>query len=684
MGRHVVGALAKPEGTVDIFSIERPWAGDGHSRDRGPMNDSGLSRKQLVEELSDQRRLVVELRQKESVYRNLVEHAAVGIYRSTRNGDLLYANDTWLNMFGFESLTEARADGCLQRYLNPEERNTNVKLLEQTGKLNNFAVELVRKSGEPITVLLSATLESGIITGTMMDITERRRERKELLESMERYRSVVESSFVGFFIVQDHVYRFVNKGFCEMSGYTYDELVDKVNPLDIVHPDDRKTTELNLKKRETGRAEHIEYGIRGVRKDGRIIHIKIFGTSLVYNGRRAAAGTIVDVTREKDLEQQLLRTQKLEAIGTLAGGIAHDFNNILIGIMGFTEMVQDELPPGSREYHRLDLVLKGAHRGRDLVKQILAFSRQTEHEQKPVALSDIAREVLRLLRPILPVTTEIRATNLTGDDTILADPAQMHQILMNFCTNGAKAMGKKGGVLEVSVTNDRFKRNDNGLPQGIKPGDYVALTVRDTGCGMKPEILERIFDPFFTTKPHGEGTGLGLSVVHGIVKSHGGFIRVESEPGKGSVFRAFIPKIERPEGPAVIAEPPVTGGKECILFVDDEDLTVELNNERLTQLGYEVVAVTSSLEALKIFKKEPGRFNIVITDYTMPDMTGVDLARKLLRVRSDIPIILCTGYTDGISPDNAKKIGIREFLLKPQGKRGLGLAIRRVLDGEGR
>jgi PAS domain S-box-containing protein len=644
------------------------------------MNDRNLSRKQLLDELLEQRRLVSELRKSNNVYRSLVENALVGIYQTNRKGDLLYVNDTWLRMFGFETLEEARLGGSPARYQNPEERNTNLKLLEQTGTLNNFAVELVTKTGEPILVLLSATLESDIITGMMMDVTERRREKKAFLESVEKYRSVVESSFVGFFIVQDHVYRFVNGGFCKISGYTYDEIVDRVNPLDIVHPDDRKKTGLNLEKRITGRTDHVEYGVRGVRKDGRIIHVKIFGTSLIYNGRRAAAGTIIDVTREKELEQQLLRTQKLEAIGTLAGGIAHDFNNILIGIIGFTEMVQDEMAPHSREYHRLGLVLKGAHQGRDLIKQILTFSRQAEHEQKPVALSGIVEEGLKMLRPLLPVTTEIRSKGLINDDTILADSAQMHQVLMNLCTNGAKAMGKKGGVLEVSVTRERLKKDDQLLPPGMKPGDYVILTVSDSGCGMKPEVLERIFDPFFTTRAHGDGTGLGLSVVHGIVKSHGGFINVESEPGKGSVFHVCLPKIERKEDPAVSEELPARGGRECVLFVDDEELTVELNNERLTQLGYEVVSTTSSLEALEIFKKEPKRFHLVITDYTMPDMTGVDLARKLLKVRNDIPIILCTGYNNDISPDKAKKAGIREFLLKPQGKRGLDLAIRRALD----
>jgi PAS domain S-box-containing protein len=521
-----------------------------------------------------------------------------------------------------------------------------------------------------------------LIQAIVRDVTERKRAEKALQESEEKYRSVVESSFVGFFIIQDNLYRFVNRGYCEITGYAYDELVDKLSPLDLTYPDDRKMTELNIRKRLSGEARYVEYDARIVRKNGQMGHVKIFGTSLIYNGRRAAAGTIIDLTREKDLEQQLHRTQKLEAIGTLAGGIAHDFNNILAGIMGFTEMVQDDMVPDSREYNRLGLVLKGAHRGRDLVRQILTFSRQTDHEQEPVALSRIVEEGLKLLRPLLPATTEIRSKGLTGGDIILADSAQIQQVLMNLCTNGAHAMGKKGGVLEISVTRDHFKKDDRMPFPGMKPGNYVTLTVSDTGSGMKPEVLERIFDPFFTTKPHGEGTGLGLSVVHGIVKSHSGFIKVESEPGKGSVFHIYLPKLETQEGPAARERLVAEGGKECILFVDDEDILVELNNERLTQLGYEVVATTSSLEALEIFKKEPRRFHLVITDYTMPDMTGVDLARRLLKIRNDIPIVLCTGYNDNISPDKANKAGIKGFLLKPQSKTELDLTIRRVLDAK--
>ncbi len=326
-----------------------------------------------------------------------------------------------------------------------------------------------------------------------------------------------------------------------------------------------------------------------------------------------------EVDERKKTEGHLRQAQKLEAIGTLAGGIAHDFNNILAAIIGFTEMVQEDVTPDSPEKKRLDLVLKGAHRGRDLVKQILSFSRQTEQDQKPVALSHIVEEGLKLLRPTLPSTINITTTGLANDDVIYADPVQIHQVLMNLCTNAAHAMREKGGVLEIELTRVNCVEGDPPPCHDMKPGAYVVLKVRDTGHGMPPEILERIFDPFFTTKNQGEGTGLGLSVLHGIVRNHKGYITVESEPGKGSVFHIYFPKLEEQAKVETKQDLTTTSGKERILVVDDEAILVELNTQRLSRLGYEVSTMTSSVEALEFFRKEPDRFDLVVTDYTMPN-----------------------------------------------------------------
>ena len=389
-----------------------------------------------------------------------------------------------------------------------------------------------------------------------------------------------------------------------------------------------------------------------------------------------------EVDEHRKTAEHLVRVQKLEALGTLAGGIAHDFNNVLAGIIGFTEMVLEDIAPGTSEHKRLELVLKGAKRGRDLVKQILTFSRKSEQDKKPLALNQVVEEGLKLLKPTLPTTIEIVSKGFTNDDQIFADPGQMHQILMNLCTNAAHAMREKGGTLDIRVFKASFQEGNPMPLPNITAGEYVVLKVSDTGSGMTPETLNQVFDPFFTTKQPGEGTGLGLSVVHGIIKSHDGYITVESEPGKGATFHVYLPRINEEERSIDKETPAVAGGKERILIVDDEDMLVELNEQRLGRLGYEVVATTSSMEALAIFCKEPDTFDLVITDYTMPNLTGMDLAMELLKARATIPIILCTGKSDAVSSEKAKEIGIRGFLMKPLSNRELAEAVRRVLDAK--
>jgi len=303
---------------------------------------------------------------------------------------------------------------------------------------------------------------------------------------------------------------------------------------------------------------------------------------------------VTELTEQRRLEREVRRSQKLEALGTLAGGIAHDFNNVLAGIMGFTELVLEDLTPGSLEHGRLLLALKGAYRGRDLVKQILAFSRQGEQDRKSLALTRTIDEVLKLLRPAFPSTIDIISKNPADDYQVFADPVQMNQVLMNLCTNAAHAMREKGGVLEIGISSTVIREGRPPSLADMTPGEYVVLKVSDTGCGMEPETLERVFDPFFTTKK--EGTGLGLSVSYGIVKDHNGYITLESEPGKGSTFHVYLPRV-RNVGAGIDKDAPLAaGGNERILIVDDEDMLVELNQQRLARLGYNVVATTSSMD----------------------------------------------------------------------------------------
>jgi CheY-like chemotaxis protein len=373
----------------------------------------------------------------------------------------------------------------------------------------------------------------------------------------------------------------------------------------------------------------------------------------------------------------------MEAIGTLAGGIAHDFNNILSAVIGYTQIALDDVPKGTLLQSNLKEVLKAGRRARDVVKQILAFSRQTEQERKPLEISLIVKEALKLLRASLPATIEIRQNIGTDLGTVLADATQIHQVLMNLCTNAAHAMGERGGILEVNLANVELGSDFTSRYPDIDPGPYLRLTVSDTGHGMHPSIMERIFNPFFTTKERGEGTGMGLAVVHGIVKGYGGTITVFSEPGEGSTFHIYLPLIDREVEPEAGIGEPIPTGNEHILFIDDERAIVDVGKQILERLGYDVVTITSSTAALELFRAQSDKFDLVITDMTMPNMTGEELARELMNIRPDIPIILCSGYSKKITEVKTKDIGIRAFVVKPILKREIAETIRRVLDEKG-
>ncbi len=380
------------------------------------------------------------------------------------------------------------------------------------------------------------------------------------------------------------------------------------------------------------------------------------------------------------LLQHLERSQRLEAIGTLASGIAHDFNNILAVVIGCTELALLRTPRESKSSENLEMVLSAGKRAKDLVKQILAFSRQSEEERKPVQIIDTMKEVLKFIRASLPATIEIREDIDSDSGNILADPVQIHQIIMNLCTNAHHAMSEKGGVLEVKLASVNLGADGAAVHPDLKPGPYVSVTVKDTGCGMDDATMAKIFDPYFTTKAKGVGTGLGLAVVHGLVKNHGGAITVESEAGKGSVFNLYFPAIQKEVVEETRIQEGMPIGHEHILLVDDEPVLLDMSREMLEYLGYSVETRTSSVEALALFSANPDRFDLVITDMTMPFMTGDKLAMELMRIRADIPIVVCTGYSERIMYEQAKAMGIRGFVMKPILMAKMAEAIRDALD----
>jgi PAS domain S-box-containing protein len=387
-----------------------------------------------------------------------------------------------------------------------------------------------------------------------------------------------------------------------------------------------------------------------------------------------------DITRTFRLESKLLQAQKMEAIGTLAGGIAHDFNNILFPIVGFAEMAMYDLPEDSPLRENLNEILQGATRAGELVKQILTFSRQSNRELKPLELQLVIKEVLKLSRSTLPSTIQIIQDISANCGQVVADSIQIHQIIMNLITNSFHAMQDTGGKLEVTLKEVELETVDL-KGKAIPPGSYACLTVADFGIGMQKAVLERIFDPYFTTKEKDDGTGLGLSVVHGIVKGYGGDISVYSEPGVGTTFHIYLPiiktklKMKKKKTTASCM-----GGKERILLVDDEEPIIRMEKQLLEGLGYRVIAENSSSHALELFRSDPGKFDLVITDMTMPDMTGEGLSQKLLEIRPDIPIIICSGFSDKINGEKAAAIGISGYIMKPMIMSELDRKIRNALD----
>jgi len=505
----------------------------------------------------------------------------------------------------------------------------------------------------------------------------RRRAEQALRSSEEGFRQLSNATWEGI-VIHDHglILR-VNEMFQQMVGYSSSELLGKDIVSAVVVPQSADTVRDVIAH---SRVEPYEATLR--RKDDTLFPVDIRVRNMVYEGKAARVAAVRDLTDYKLMEGRLAQSQKMEAIGTLAGGIAHDFNNILTAIFGYLELSRLDAPAGSELSDNLDQMMVAATRARELVRQILAFSsRRAKQEPRSLALRDTLQEAMKMLRASLPATVDIRV-NTDVEGWVRADASQIHQVIVNLCTNASLAMRESGGMLDVSLRMAEVPADERSLiSSNLAPGRYMVIVVSDTGTGMSPEVQRRIFEPFFTTRPQGQGTGLGLSVVHGIIQSLGGTITVQSEVGKGSSFSVFLPAVEPQPACIQPAAEALPTGSERILFVDDEPFQVDLASKNLGRLGYAVTVITSSEQALELFRQSPNDFDIVITDMTMPKMTGDVLIEKIRTIRPEIPVILCTGYDNQrMTDDVMARLKVHAVLMKPPSIEQMSRTIRSALD----
>jgi PAS domain S-box-containing protein len=553
---------------------------------------------------------------------------------------------------------------------------------ENSGQVELFSYPLKDpNTGETVGVIMR-----------ILDITARLQAQEVLKESRERLKLVVNNlPVVVGRLYQDGTVDFLEDKLKGLTGFSSKEFGSGGRPWSevILEEDQEPARKAFLHALGTDHTYVRQYRVKS--KDGRVIWLQESGQIACDAQGRALYTDIVllDVTERKQAEEmrpqfeaQLRQAQRMDAIGSLAGGIAHDFNNILGVMLGYTEMALMSLKEDDGLKRRLQQVLKAGKRGKELVSQILSFSRPSPQERRPVKMSAIVKEALNMLRATLPTTIELKMRLEEEQDTILADPTQMHQVIINLCANAAHAMRDKGGLLDISVKPVNLDAKAAAQFHGLFPGPHIHVTVKDSGHGMDRDTMEKIFDPFFTTKKMEEGTGMGLAVVHGIIKAHGGAITVQSKAGKGSEFQIYLPRVEASELPGGTEATAVENGQERLLFVDDEEWLVDMWKEILESLGYRMTVTTRPLEALDMFKAKPQDFDLVIADQTMPQMTGLELAKELLALRPELPIILVTGFSQLVTPEKAKAAGVREFIMKPLSISELTNAISKSLGKE--
>ncbi|MFH2060507.1 MAG: ATP-binding protein [Pseudomonadota bacterium] len=615
-------------------------------------------------------------------FQNLYEFAPCGYVTLNPKGIITRANLTAVSLL--QTIRQFLSGSGFSQYIAAGWNDIYIDARQKAIKAGKQSVELQMKNKNKIPLWVLAEIEADKdVTGAvlqwrivLMDISEQKKAAEAIQRSEAKYRNMIESMTDAVYVCSpDHAIEFMNSTMIKRLGRDatgetcYRAMHGMDRPCDWC-PFERVRNGETIDENTVSPLDNLTY---------RLTHMPVLNDDQTISKLtiyRDITDYLNAVAEKEKAQAKLIQAQKMESIGTLAGGIAHDFNNILYPIIGFAELSIEDLPEVHPIKENLEDILQGAKRARDLVKQILAFSSQREEKLKLLPLAPLIQEALKLLRATIPSNIDIQQELYSTSDCVLANPIGIHEIIMNLCTNAYHAMEKTGGILSIHLNKAEPNPKLN-LPHG----DFCCLSISDTGIGIPPEIINKVFEPYFTTKELGKGSGLGLSVVHGIIKKYHGEISVESKPGKGTIFNIYLPVTSATktseEASGDRANP---GGNENILFVDDEIPIVKLGIRLLERIGYKVTGRNSSVEALALFKSAPDDFDLVITDMTMPEMVGTDFAAKLMEIRPDIPVILCTGFSENVNFETSPQFGLRGYIHKPILSADLYSEVRQVLD----
>ncbi len=635
-----------------------------------------------------------ELRQNEARYRAIVEDQTELISRILPDGRLSFVNEAFCRFFGVDR--EEVLGSRFSPDMPEEDRQLANKALGELtpeNPLASFERRVIFPDGRSrwlFTAQRALFDERGELSeyqAVSRCIDKRKRVEEQLRENQAFLRLIIDTVPSPIFAKsRQGVFTLVNKAMAERYGCSPEDLVGRKGK--DFNPDAGELARHHLEDirvLDTGEPVFIpQKTITNSRGEKRWYS----NTKLPLPGKDQILGVAVDITDRIEAEEERSRleanirnSQKMQALGTLAGGIAHDFNNMIYAILGFSRLAMKQAEPGSKLASHLEQIQSAGLRSSQLVRQILAFSRQTDQETVPVRLTPLIEEIGRMMEAALPPDVTLRLTSTAKNDVTLGDSGRLHQVLLNLCANAAHAMRERGGFIDVFLRQIRMDEKEAAGLEGVSAGSYLEIEVRDVGDGMDQATVDRIFEPFFTTKKPGEGTGMGLSVVHGIVRSHGGFIRVESESGRGSSFKVYLPERQDEEAGEMKRSGAMPRGNERILIVDNEPCVTRVIETVLSGLGYQATASNVPLEAAKMLFKNPRAFDLILVNRVMPGMSGEDFASEALALRKDLPVLLITGYAAPDAVDRALAMGIREVLIKPIQDERLALAVRRALDG---